>query len=236
MGIDPQPQGPVTAVSVLDKASLFQTQAEAIHAGRSERQEIERIAHRRSELSTALQALDRALTITRGVAALEGIAPFDKAIDDGYEKFRRKFTQGNSSNATFKAALTKVQGAAAQREAMAKQAWEAWVGARLDALPSNRDALLSSDERKDVRERRALLAKIRTALPTPSDIRAFATTYELLLDTLQQQPELPNELIDILDRLSARSPLMLSDLSDDDIALLRSTPVAEQIQLRRRDA
>jgi hypothetical protein len=236
VGIDPQPQGPVTAVSVLDKASLFQTQAETIHAGRSERQEIERIAHRRAELSTALQDLDRVLTITHELAALDGIAPFDKAIDDGYEEFRRRFTQGNSSNATFKAALTKVQGATAQREAMAKQAWEAWVGARLDALPSNRDILLSLDERKDVRERRARLAKIRATLPTPSDIRAFATTYELLLETLQQQPDLPSELVHILDRLSARSPLLLSDLSDGEIALLKSSPVAEQIQLRRRDA
>jgi len=215
------------AMSVLDKARLFQAQAEVLSARRSERQEGERVANRRAELSSDLQGLAAALAAARSVAALGSSDALPSGIDDGYVEFHRKIAQGNTSDPVFAAAMRKVK--------TATTAWDAWAAARIETVPANRDALLSSGERQQARERRSTLDKLRASPPSAGNVQHFKTTYELLLDTLQSQPDPSEELIELLNRMSGRVPLMLSDLSDEEIALLRATSIAEQVELRRRD-
>jgi len=223
------------AMSVLDKARLFQAQAEVLSARRSERQEGERVANRRAELSSDLQGLAAALAAARSVAALGSSDALPSGIDDGYVEFHRKIAQGNTSDPVFAAAMRKVKTATTAWNTAAKQVWDAWAAARIETVPANRDALLSSGERQQARERRSTLDKLRASPPSAGNVQHFKTTYELLLDTLQSQPDPSEELIELLNRMSGRVPLMLSDLSDEEIALLRATSIAEQVELRRRD-
>ena len=235
MGEGPQPQ-PVAGLTVLEKANRFRTQAELIRAQQSETDELARISHRVSAVRAALQNLDRALTAARSIANLPDALTIDMTADDGYNDFKRKIDGSDFNDAVFRAAVRKLETAAKKIDTDGLQVWKTWTAQRLGNLRPERVAVLPSAERKGILERRTRLERIAAAPPSPDAVTEFATSYDLLREQLDELPDLPSHLVDLLERLSQRKPLTIADLSEDDLLLLRQSEVGTQIELRRRDS
>lgn len=235
MDEDPQPQ-PVATLTVLEKANQFRTQAELIGAQQSDTDELTRITHRVATVKTALQKLDRALTAALMVADLPDAPTIDLAVDDGYDDFKRKIDNSDFTDPVFRTAGRKLEAATTKVDAEGQQAWKSWTAERLGRLGRERIAVLPGAERRSARERWSRLERIAASLPDRSSVAEFVTTYDNLRELLDNLPDLPSQLVDLLDRLSQRTPLTIADLSDEELRILRESDVSSQIELRRRDS
>jgi hypothetical protein len=231
----PQPQL-VASLTVLEKANRFRTQAELIRAQQSDTDELTRITHRVAAVRTALQNLDRALKAARSIADLPDAPTIDTTADDGYNDFKRKIDGSDFNDAVFRAAVRKLDTASAKIDTDGQQAWKTWTAQRLGRLRPERIAVLPAAERKGILERRTRLERIATTPATPAAVTEFVTSYDLLREQLDDLPDLPSRLVDLLERLSQRKPLTIADLSEDDLLILRESEVGSQIELRRRDS
>jgi hypothetical protein len=70
-------------------------------------------------------------------------------------------------------------------------------------------------------------------VPTIGDISQFKVALAGLTELLGQGPPPEGELVSLLERLAVR-PILLAELSDEQIAVLRR--VADQVEIRRRGA
>lgn len=235
MDEDPQPQ-PVATLTVLEKANQFRTKAELIGAQQSDTDELTRITHRVAAVKAALQKLDRAMTAARIVADLPDAPTINMTVDDGYDDFRRKIDGGDFNDPVFRTAARKLEAAATKIDTEGQQVWKTWTAERLDSIRRERIAVLPTAERRNVRERSMRLDRIAAASPDRSSVTEFVTTYDNLRELLDDLPDLPSQLVDLLERLSQKTPLTIADLTEEDLRILRESEVGSQIELRRRES
>jgi len=236
MDRDPQDDKPSDSLTVFEKAQRFRTHAELIHAHQAGTDELERISHRVAELRTGLQKMSRTLSTAHAIASLPDAPSIVTTGDDGYTDFKRRVDAGDFKDAVFKTAMRKLSSASSTIETETQDAWKTWTAQRLSRLLTNRVAILPTEQRKRVTDRRTRLDRLASAAPDRAAVTEFLTTYESLLEELDELPDLPAELVELLDRLAQRKPLTLADLSEEDLKMLRESEVGAQIELRRRES
>lgn len=234
--MDEDPQSEPASLTVLEKANRFRTQAQLISAQQSDSDELTRLTHRVADVRTALLKLDRALAAARSIADLPNAPTIDIPADDGYNDFKRKIDGSDFNDSVFRAAVRKLDAAAAKIDIGGQQAWKSWTAQRLGDLRPERLAVLPAAERKGILERRTRLERIASAPAAPAAVTEFVTSYDLLRERLDDLPDLPSHLVDLLDRLSQKKPMTIADLSEEDLRILRESEVGAQIELRRRDS
>lgn len=225
----------MNTASVLDKAQQLQARARTLAEGEAGEKEAERIAHRVEKTRALLADLQQAVSVARRLSALDDIDGTDLTdLDDGYPHLSRHAAAGNPSDRVFTTTWNKISAATSQVTDWVRPTWSSWSQRRIAALPEARILLLPPDERTAASNRYTELTKLANKnVPSVADIAQFASSYDLLKETLDSTPDPPEEVQGLLRQLSER-PLTLNDITDAQIALLRGVGIASQIEVRRR--
>lgn len=223
------------ATSVLDKAHELAMEASRLKEGQAAGADADRVSKRVDELAAALADLRSTVATARHLRGAGVAANVDLSVaSEGRDRFARHAT-GLPSNQVFIAARQKIQQAADNIKGRLAAEWTEWASQRLSALPTSRIAMLASpQERDEATRRRDELRKLVAKPPSVANTGLFQTTYGLLEESLAEVEDLPNDLVDLIQRLDRRPPITLADLSDEQVVLLRAHGVADQIELRRR--
>jgi hypothetical protein len=225
-----------TPGSVLDKAVALRAEARRLQEGQKGAAEFARASKAVTELDLLISALARAVRAVRRAAELGVALPLDLAIaDDGRANLERHAAAGLPSDQAFVVARGKIN---ASRQTIAdalSAAWAPWAAKQLTALPTERIALLERELRAQATGQYARLRSlVASAPPSTSDIDEFSLTLDALADALNETPAASDEVVSLLKRLVERPPLTLADLTDAQVAALRTAGVADQVELGRR--
>lgn len=223
--------------SVLEKAIALTAEAARLREGADAEHDAERVSQRVAEIIELLQHLSRIVVAVHRLRALSGLDCVDLSdLDDGRHAFARHSASGPPNNQAFNAAKRKISGVIDRVSAELGDEWSQWTAERMAGLPLVRIAFLETEQdRASAQERRDELQKLaRLTAPTRADVNSFHSSAGTLLETLSQMSDQPDELLPLLQRLGERPALTLDDVTDDQIALLRQTRIADQIEMRRR--
>ncbi|SOD63561.1 hypothetical protein SAMN06297387_111110 [Streptomyces zhaozhouensis] len=94
--------------------------------------------------------------------------------------------------------------------------------------------LVVLEAEKQASKRQLELERIARGKASKEAIITFATTYAGLAELLQDTQDPPEALVDLLNRLREQPGLMLSDVTDEEIALLREFRMDAHITLKRK--
>lgn len=222
--------------SVFDKAQALQAEAIRLQDGAVADAEAARLSNRVSETSRLLDALDQVVASVQQLQTVGGAQSVDLAgLHDGRANFARHAATGAPSDRVFTTAQQKIREVTDRVGRQLVSAWSAWTESRTAELPLVRLTLLEADAQDSARRRRDDLQKIaKKTAPTASDITLFQTSFGLLKEVLDEVNDPPADVLALLDRLGRRPSPTLNDLTDEQIALLRETGIANQIEVRRR--
>jgi hypothetical protein len=227
------PNGPPTSMSITEKALSVTAAANRLRDSEKDRTETERVMKRIGELQRVLDNLSDAVTTARQLAALSG-TPIDLSpANKGQDKFSRVAT-ARPPDAVFNRARDNVTAAAKQIKSVSSDEWARWTRARLAELPLQRILMLPEEQRAAARGQERQLRSLATQqTPSSADITQFQTTYGSLAEAIESEPDPPQDVLDLLHRLTDGVPIRLSEVRDDQLARLRSSGIADQIELRR---
>jgi hypothetical protein len=157
-------------------------------------------------------------------------------LTDGLDSLERRAAGSIPSDQAFVSAKTKIDQTAKQLSAEVQAAWKAWTDERLGALPVRRIAMLDPVRQGPAQAAVKSLRNLAAARSvSAADIASFASEYQSLTEELSEAADGPEELLAVLDRVSAPAqPLTLRDLSDQEISLLRQYRMDGEIELRRK--
>jgi len=223
-------------ISVADKAQALTAEASRIRQGFDAQHDAERVVNRSDEILAELARL-RGLVATaerlNAVSTVELIALTN--LDDGRAALARHAKTGLPSNQAFSAAKQKIGGVISRLRTTLRDAWTTWTSERTAELPLARISLLAADQQESALECQSELQRLtRIAEPTRADVSLFRSCIESLSEMLAEVPDLPDEATELVQRLRQSPWLTLADLTDAQIALLRDTGIARQIELRWR--
>jgi hypothetical protein len=224
--------------SVLQKAQAMTAEAGRIRQGTEAEHDAARVSQRVDEILELLQQLGRSVRAARRLHNASGTEFVDlSGIDDGRTAFARRANTGLPSNQVFTAAKQKIKSVTSRLTAELGAAWLQWTADSITQLPLTRIGLLPQQEQQAAsshHEELTRLARIRE--PTSTDVSMFLAARDLLADALSQTPDLPQEILPLLERLGRRPPPTLAEVTDEQITLLRQSGMADQIEVRRRGA
>ncbi|MER5418956.1 hypothetical protein [Streptosporangium roseum] len=224
------------ATSLLSKAEQLQSLARSIELGQKDEQQKLRVRERIVSLALALDRLETQVKLARSLIPL-GIYVDLSVVDTGHAEFRRRANDGLPSNPSFNTATGKIEASARAIIAAINEQWRAWAEAKLSSLPLNRIAMLDNSNQKASRDSLKLLRELASKESLQlSDIIQFQSSFDLLLERLENVQDAPDELIALLQRFGGSRPVSLSEVSDNEIALLRLHSMDEEIFLRRKGA
>ncbi|MFF2393947.1 hypothetical protein [Nocardia sp. NPDC058114] len=218
-----------------------------------------KVEHLRSEirrLATAEQGLDEARRIGKKVAKLKaslgdlhtkvelarkvnetiGSMRVDlSAADEGYQDFADTIqTVTNPGDAVFERAYRRITAVCKRVGEETHSAWSTWASARISELPLTRIPMLPQADQAGARRKHNELERwSRTKELSKADISLFTTSINGLADMLAEVADVSAEVADLVDRLSNDRPPTLAQITDDEIALLRSLHLDDQITLKR---
>lgn len=224
-------------ITVAELADALRREAVRLDEGTDAEREAERITKKTELLKPALGKLERAVEAARHLHRLAGTQNLiDLSVAaDGLASFSAHVRRGRPVDQAFTAARNKIEGTASAILRELESAWTAFTQRRLSELPLRRLALLPATERSSQRRR---LEELRTLTqkkqPTSSDMQLFNQAFTILSEALARLPDPEPELDAIFQKFES-TQMMLADLTDEDIALLRRAQVDDQIEVRRRD-
>ena len=223
-------------MSVLEKATRLRAVAHTYAEGAKERRDRQQAAVALKELEDALDALETRAEAARAAARI-GVPMSDIAalVGRGLENLEAKTSDGLlPTKQALQAARGKLTTNRTELETALGTAWRAWAAARVAEVPVAKIAFVSERSRRSIVDDMRSLATIARMLPAAGDVESFAhklTRVRRDLDAVESD----EDLVDLLARLGAVEGVVLTDLTDIELALLRGNPaVAEQIVLRRR--
>ena len=223
-------------MSVLDKALALQTEASRLREGADADADAVRVSHRVDETLSLLRDLRQTVTTVRRFQATGTAPTIDLSnADDGRVRFARH-AAGLPSNHVFTTAQQKIKDATGRIARALTTAWSAWASERLASLPLVRITMLPADAQEAERKRKDELQRLARKPPSPGDIDLFLTSIDLLEESLAGIPDPHPEILELIKRLAERPGLTLHEVTDDQIALLRTAQIADQVELRRRGA
>ena len=222
---------------VRDRAFQLQSEIRRLEAGKQGQGQAERIANRVAEARVALSALAERARAARALAHHAGVTVAGLAhLTDGLDSLERRAAGSVPSDQAFVSAKTRIDQTAKQLSAEVQAAWKAWADERLGPLPVRRIAMLDpvrqGPAQAAVKSLRNLAADRSVSA---ADIASFASEHQSLTEELSEAADVPEELLAVLDRVSAPDQsLTLRDLSDEEIALLRLYRMDDEIEVRRK--
>jgi hypothetical protein len=223
-------------VSVLQKATRLRALAHTYAEGAKERRDREHAEGALRELEDALAKLEMRAEAARAAAKL-GVAVPDIAalVGRGLTNLGVKAGDGLlPTKQTLLAARGKLNTNRTELEEALGLAWRQWAPARIADIPTAKIALLDGVARQSIESDLRSLRAIARMLPSASDVQSFAcklTHVRNVLDALESD----DDIIELLVRLGAPEGVVLSDLTDAELALLRgNVVVADQVVLRHR--
>lgn len=223
-------------MSVMERATRLRAIAHTYAEGAKERRDREQAAIALKDVEEALDALLLRADAARAAAGCGVQLPdVSGIIERGLTNLEAKARDGLlPTKQALQAARGKLANNRTELEAALGTAWREWASARIAEVPVGKAALLSDFSRQSVEEDLRSLSSTARALPSAIDVESFSrklTRVRAALDALESD----EGLVELLGRLNAPEGIVLSDLSDDEVALLRqTTAIADQIVLRRR--
>lgn len=220
-----------------EKANLLEDHASRIADGEDSQRQATRVSSRLLELRSQLNQLRSQLAVTQALQSRGAGLDIDlSGIDDGRAGFERSLgPSGLPSNQVFNTAKKKTQAVTDRLAEENQAAWSAWTEQLLADLPLARISMLVELEAEKQASRRQLeLERIARGKASKEDITTFATTYAGLAELLQDTQDPPEALVDLLNRLREQPGLTLSDVTDEEIALLRECRMDAHITLKRK--
>jgi len=223
-------------VSVLEKATRLRAVAHTYAEGAKERRDREQAAVALKELEDALDALDMRVKAARAAAKLGVPMPDVTAlVGRGLANLEAKASGGLlPTKQALQAARGKLATNRAELETALGAAWREWTAGRVAEIPVGKVALVSQLSRQSIEDDLRSLRAIARTLPSADDVESFArklTRVRRALDALEPD----DDIVELLARLGAPEGVVLADLTDPELALLRgNATVADQIVLRRR--
>ncbi|WLW55198.1 hypothetical protein [Streptomyces sp. YU58] len=224
-------------MSVYEKAKLLEDHASRIADGEDSQRQATRVSGRLLELRSQLNQLRSQLAVTQALQSRGAGLDIDlSGIDDGRAGFERSLgPSGLPSNQVFNTAKKKTQAVTDRLAEENQAAWSAWTEQLLADLPLARISMLVELEtEKQASKRQLELERIARGKASKEAITTFTTTYAGLAELLQDTQDPPEALVDLLNRLREQPGLTLSDVTDEEIALLRECRMDAHITLKRK--
>jgi hypothetical protein len=220
----------------LEKATRLRAVAHTYAEGAKERRDREQAALALKEVEEALDALVMRADAARA-AAEQGVPLPDVApiVGRGLANLEAKTGEGLlPTKQALQAARGKLTNNRVELESALGAPWREWAGARLAEVPIAKVPLVSEMSRQSIEDDLRTLAGIARSLPSALDVESFGRKLKRVRDVLDAL-ESEEDMVELLARLGAAEGVVLADLTDDELALLRSNAaVADQIVLRRR--
>lgn len=220
--------------SVKDKALRLQNEIRRLEAGEQGEEQAKRIARRVAEVEVALTKLSRQIQAARALQRHTTVAIMLTDVETGRDELARRAADSLPGDASFTAARRKVESRASELAAEVQAEWKPWADDRLSSLAPGRIAMLDIASQATARATLRRLRILAAIAPvTAADISEFADAFEGLREQLEEAGEGPEVLLSLFDRLS-HGPVPLSEVSDEQIALLREHGLDKEIELRRK--
>lgn len=222
--------------SIQEKAGRARAGVRAIRADQQDENERQRVERRVQETSAELGKLEghlRTATLLADRAELR----FDVSyVKDGRSNLARRSEGGLPNDQSFTAARRKLEAASKRLAEEMQGAWAHWSQEQLDALPLGRKAMLTSQADKNDVEGR--IRELRSAQNPKEGLNSTVVTtfthgLSALRDILDDAPEVPGELLQVLDKIDA-GIVTLADVTDEEIALLRQFNQDAYVRLTRK--
>ncbi|MEU8800780.1 hypothetical protein [Spirillospora sp. NPDC048819] len=220
--------------SVLEKATRLQFEANRIYLSQAGAHEAERVQNRVHSLSAAIGKL-RMLTRTAQFLIERTEASIDLSmLGQGYKELAKHADRGFPSNQAFGHAERRLKSTADALATAIQVQWKGWAEDQLAELKLSGIAMLGQKQQEQARMLLKSL-KVTAASPSPDipQITGFINQHALLSEELQQAPDVPAELLALLNRLN-NGGVTLADVADEEIALLRAHAMDPQIELKRK--
>ncbi len=223
--------------SVLELAQAVTRETNRIKQGAKAKQDADRVLKRVDETTVVLGRLGQVAKAAQTLADVSGEEGVSLSrLDEGREAFARNAERAGflPSDQAFNGARAKIADATKRVSEELTITWTHWTGQCINELRLVRMPMLPEDERKPAQQHlKDLRDYARKPVPTIGDISLFKVALAGLADLLGRVPDPEGQLVPLLERLAVR-PILLADLDDQQIALLRQ--VADQIEVRRRGA
>jgi hypothetical protein len=223
-------------MSVLEKAIRLRAVAHTYAEGAKERRDREQAALALKEVEDALDALATRADAARAAAKL-GVPLPDVAslLGRGLANLEAKSGKGLlPTKQALQAARGKLTNNRVELESALGGAWREWASTRVAEVPVAKVALVSELSRQSIEDDLRSLDGIARRLPSALDVESFGRKLKRVRDVLDAL-ESEEDIVELLARLGAPEGVVLADLTDDELVLLRNNAaVADQIVLRRR--
>lgn len=225
-------------LSVLEKAERLQAEARRLTEGEKGEEEARRISERISVLRADLATLQGRIRIVRSLMAQPTGPDINlSGLDTGLAAFARQCEGGLPPNGAFIKASTAVQKVTERIAQDSREAWRQWTQARLADLEIVRQVMLSPEDQARAKSlNQQLVRASRTADFDAAAVTLFANAHAELTELLSTASAPPEGLQTLLGRLESGTTVLLSDITDAEIALLREVLLDADLEVRRRRA
>ncbi|MCH6470687.1 hypothetical protein [Sinomonas terrae] len=224
-------------MSVFEKATRLRAVAHTYAEGAKERRDREQAELALKEVEDALDALVKLTEAARSAAELGVTLPeMASLVGRGLTNLEARSAGGLlPTKQALQAAKGRLISNRAELETAFGAAWRAWATARVREVPIAKIALVASRmSRQSIEDDLRSLHGMTRSIPTAREVQAFGQKWKRVRDVLDAL-EAEDDMVELLTRLGASEGVLLADLSDSELALLRNrVAVAEQIVLRRR--
>jgi len=217
------------------RANELEKLAKALSAEAVNQQEIGRIKTALTSLTGTLAQLQSQLAARTSLDHLDpsGAQPLDLGAPlTDLAKYNS--TRGRPAPQRIHAAAQKVNQQVAELERSTRERWQAWTAAELNRIERHRVAALSGDDRTATESRIRDLELAAKRPPSPSAVAMFEYNLRQVRAELDQV-DLPDQVLKLLERFESPGGVRLSELSDEELATLRSdASIAAQFSVRRQ--
>lgn len=222
--------------TVSEKVEQLRSEARRLATAEKGADEARRIGSRVTKLKSSLGDLRTQVELARKVNETIGSTRVDlSTVDDGYHDFEAKVRSvTNPGEAVFDRANRRIAAVCKRLDEGNRSAWSTWASARISELPLTRIPMLPPGDQREARRKQGDLERWSRANElSRSIISLFTTSIGGLADMLADALDAPPEVADLMVRLSGDQPPTLAEITDDEISLLRSLHLDEQITLKR---
>ncbi|MEU8132138.1 hypothetical protein [Streptodolium elevatio] len=213
----------MSTASVLEKARALQNQARHIAEAQKDAAQQERVVRRIDEVRSALEKARGQLRTAVLLRERTGLSVNLASLAAAYERFENKSRGGLPADRVFAEAQKALDACAKEFASTIRDAWAEWARTCVSGVSSVRFAALAPPDRREAENSlRTLRVLAERKTVDGTTIRAFCADHANVLRLLEHAPsEVPTELAQLIERIDGGG-LTLCDLSDDDIALLRT--------------
>jgi hypothetical protein len=222
------------SMSVLEKATRLQFEADRIYLSQAGTQEAERVQNRVHSLSVAIGNLRMLAKTAQFLIGRTGGRIEFSTLEQGYKELAKHAERGFPSNQAFGNAERRLKSTADALATAIQIQWKDWAADQLAALELSRIAMLGQKQQAQANMLlKSLKASAVSSSPDIAQITGFINQHALLSEELQQAPDVPAELLALLNRLN-NGGVTLADIGDEEIALLRAHAMDRQVELKRK--